>query len=130
MKRLALVALVILIGAGPLLAKTRKEVYPMPCAALWPALKDTVRNSGNYAVIFIDNTEMIATFAIGAGGSVRIDSAVLNAKGDTCEMQVQPLPPGFFSDDAGDLKKRVDDSLQRMQSSQPPPPAKTDTGVK
>jgi len=125
MRRFAAVTLMLLIGAEPSFAKVRKDLYSVPCSVLWPAVKDTVRNSGNYAILLIDQTEMIASFAIGMGQSIRIDSAVLNAQGDTCEMQVQPLYEGTpFSDDGGDFKKRVDKALTQLQPSQPPAPAK------
>jgi hypothetical protein len=32
---------------------------------LWPAVKDTPRNSGKYGILGIDNTEMTASFVIG-----------------------------------------------------------------
>ncbi|HKN73428.1 MAG TPA: hypothetical protein VJX30_20510 [Terriglobales bacterium] len=125
MRRFAVVTLMLLIGAGPSFAKMRKDLYSVPCSVLWPTVKDTVRNSGNYAILMIDETEMIASFAIGMGQSIRIDSAVLNAQGDTCELRVQPLYEGTpFSDDGGDFKKRVDKALTQLQPSQPPAPAK------
>ena len=127
MKRVASVTLMLLILGGPLFATTRKDIYEMTCSALWPAVKGTVRNSGDYAVVFIDNDEMIASFAIGAGQGLRIGSAVLNPKGDTCEMQVQVHGQAFM-DDTGSFKKRVDATLTASQSSKQSPPAKTGTG--
>jgi hypothetical protein len=130
MRRFAQVALMLLMVGGPLFAGTRKDIYNMPCSALWPAVKGTVRNSGEYAVVFLDNTEMIASFAIGAGQQLRIGSAVLNVKGDTCELQVQMHEPGALTDDTGSFKKRVDKTLAELRSSNPPAPAKTDIGDK
>jgi len=128
MKRLAVMAFILMIAAGASSAKTVKEAYTVPCATLWPAVKDTVRNSGYYAMVFLDNEDMIVSFAVGAGANLRINSAVLNAKGDGCEMQAQPFYYGaLFSEDAGDFKKRVDASLARLQSS---PPAKQENSVK
>ncbi len=120
MRRFAPLILMLLIVCQPLFATTRKDIYNMPCSALWPAVKGTVRNSGDYAVVFLDNTEMIASFAIGVGQGLRIGSAVLNPKGDTCEMQVQ-LHEQAFVDDAGSFKKRVDKTLAELQSNQPAP---------
>jgi hypothetical protein len=110
MRRFAPVVLMLLLIAAPLFATTRKDVYPMPCSALWAAVKGTVRDSSEYAVVFIDKDEMIATFAIGVGQGFRMGSAVLNSKGDTCEMQVQVHAQAFV-DDAGSFKKRVDEAL-------------------
>ena len=125
MRRFATVTLMLLIGAGPSFAKTHKDMYSMQCSALWPAVKDALRNSGKYGILGIDNTEMTASFVIGGTLSgKRINSVVLNAKGDTCEMQVQTAYSGLVHNDEGDFKKRVDESLAKQQPSQPAPPPK------
>jgi hypothetical protein len=128
MKRLLVIALVVLVAA-PSFAKTHKDMYSVSCATLWPAVKDTLRNSGKYGIIGIENTEMTASFGI--GGTLtgkRINSVVLNSKGDSsCEMQVQTAFSGLVNNDAGDFKKRVDESLAKLPA-QPAaaPPAKTE----
>jgi len=119
MKRLVLVALLLLMSA-PLFAGVRKDTYPMACSALWPAVKATARNSGDYAVVFLSNDEMIASFAIGSGQALRFGSAVLNPQGDACEMQVQVPERGNFTDDTGSFKKRVDKTLADMQAAKKP----------
>jgi len=124
MKRFALVVLMLLIVAAPSFAKTHKDIYSVPCTTLWPAVKDTLRNSGKYGILGIENTEMTASFVI--GGTLtgkRINSVVLNAKDNSCEMQVQTAFSGLANNDAGDFKKRVDSSLAKLQPQQPPPPA-------
>ena len=121
MRRFAVVTLMLLIGAGPSFAKTHKDMYSVSCSVLWPAVKDALRNSGKYGILGIDNTEMTASFVIGGTLSgKRINSVVLNAKGDACEMQVQTAYSGLVHNDEGDFKKRVDESLAKQQ---PPPPA-------
>ena len=109
----------LLMVAGPSFAKTHKDTYSVPCTTLWPAVKDALRNSGKYGILGIDNTEMTASYVIGGSlGGKRINSVVLNGKGDTCEMQVQTAFTGLAHDDAGDFKKRVNESLAKL-----PPPA-------
>ena len=131
MRRFAVMALMLLIFAGPSFAKTHKDVYSIPCSVLWPTVKDTLRNSGKYGILGIDNTEMTASFIIGATlAGRRVNSVVLNGKGDACEMQVQSVYSGLIHDDAGDFKKRVDASLAQQQPSQPAPPAKPDGASK
>ena len=126
MRRTALLILLLLVVAGPSFAKTHKDMYSMQCSALWPAVKDALRNSGKYGILGIDNTEMTASFVIGGTLSgKRINSVVLNAKGDACEMQVQTAYSGLVHNDEGDFKKRVDESLAK-QGSQPAPPPKAD----
>jgi len=129
MRRFAVVTLMLLIAAGPSFAKTHKDMYSVSCAVLWPVVKDTLRNSGKYGIVGIDNTEMTASFVIGGTlGGKRINSVVLNAKGDACEMQVQTAYSGFVHNDEGDFKKRVDEFLAKQQPPAPPaqpsPPAK------
>lgn len=129
MRRFVVVALTMLTAGGPAFAKTHSDIYSVPCSALWPAVKDTLRNSGKYGIIGIDNTELTASFNI--GGTLtgkRINSVVLNAKGDAaCEMQVQSAYSGLGNNDAGDFKKRVDASLAKQQASPPAAPAKPES---
>ncbi len=127
MKRFVVVALMVLIVAGPSFAKTHKEVYTVPCTTLWPAVKDTLRNSGKYGIIGIDNEEMTASYNIGGTlAPKRTNSVVLNAQGSSCEMQVQSAYSGIGNNDEGDFKKRVDASLAKLQATPPAEPAKPD----
>jgi hypothetical protein len=115
----------LLIVVGPSFGKTHNDMYSVPCSVLWSAVKDALRNSGKYGILGIDNTEMTASFVIGGSlGGKRINSVVLNGKGDTCEMQTQTAFSGLAHNDAGDFKKRVDESLAK-QASQPAKPEST-----
>jgi predicted proteasome-type protease len=128
MRRITTVALVLFVISGSSVAKTHKDVYPVACSVLWPAVKDTLRNSGKYGILGIENTEMTSSFVI--GGTLtgkRINSVVLNAQGDSCEMQVQTAFSGIGNNDAGDFKKRVDTSLSKLQASTPAAPAKPES---
>lgn len=129
MKRFVVVALMLFSVATPIaFAKTHKDDYSVSCSVLWPAVKDTLRNSGKYGIIGIDNTELTASFNI--GGTLtgkRINSVVLNGKGDTCEMQVQTAFSGLANNDAGDFKKRVDASLARQQAAPAGEPEKPES---
>ena len=118
MKRICLFVIVsALAGLGPVaFAKTHRDTYPVSCNVLWPAVKDAVRNSGQYGIIAIDNAEMAISYNIGGGlGGKRINSAVLNRLGEnSCEMQTQTAFSGLVHNDAGDFKKRVEESLARL----------------
>ena len=117
----------VLIVAGPSFAKTHKEVYTVPCTTLWPAVKDTLRNSGKYGIIGIDNEEMTASYNIGGTlAPKRTNSVVLNAQGSSCETEVQIAYSGIGNNDEGDFKKRVDASLAQLQATPPAEPAKPD----
>ncbi len=120
------VALVLGTCAPVALAKTHKDNYLVSCDQLWRAIKDTLRNSGKYGIIAIDNNELTASYNI--GGSLtgkRINSVVLNRLGaDKCEMQTQTAFSGLVNNDASDFKKRVDESLARLPKDAPPEPGK------
>ena len=63
-------------------AKTHKDNYAISCTALWPAVKDTLRNSGKYGILSIDASEMTASYIMGGNISAkRINSVVLNTQG-------------------------------------------------
>jgi hypothetical protein len=125
MKRFAVTVMMLLIVA-PSFAKMHKEMYPVQCNILWSAVKDTLRNSGKYAILGLENSEMTASFLIGSTFSgKRVNSVVLNADGDRCELQVQSTYSGLTHQDAGDFKKRVDASLSK-QTSKPSAPEKSE----
>lgn len=125
MKRFVLAAMLLALAA-PGFSSTHKDMYNVPCNTLWSALKDTLRNSGKYGIIAIDNTEMTASYNIGGNlTGKRVNSAVLNSKnnGANCELQVQTAYSGLENNDAGDLKKRVNESLAKLKSESPAPAA-------
>jgi hypothetical protein len=122
--------ILLLAIAAPAFASTHKDMYNVPCNELWRALKDTLRNSGKYGIIAIDNEEMTASYNIGGNlTGKRINSAVLNSKDDgkSCEMQVQTAYTGLVNNDAGDFKKRVEESLAKLKS-EPLAPAAAPSG--
>jgi hypothetical protein len=124
MKKMVLVILLMTL-ATPGFASTHKDTYNVPCSTLWAALKDTLRNSGKYGIIGIDNAEMTASYNMGGNlTGKRINSAVLNSigNGNGCELQVQTAFSGLANNDAGDLKKRVDASLAKLGGTAAPEP--------
>ncbi len=124
MKRIVLVILLLTLAA-PAFASTHRDLFNVPCNELWRALKDTLRNSGKYGIIAIDNAEMTASYNMGGNlMAKRVNSAVLNNKdnGASCELQVQTAYSGAFNNDAGDLKKRVNESLVKLKGEPLPNP--------
>jgi len=107
---------VMMLLAWPVLAKTHKELFSVPCSELWPAVKDTLRNSGKYGIIAIDNAEMTASYNMGGNlTGKRINSLVLNSHENSCEMQIQTAFSGLVNNDEGDMKKRVQESLDKLR---------------
>jgi len=119
MKRIVIAALLFTL-ASPAFASTHRDVFTnVTCVELWRAVKDTLRNSGKYGIIGIDNTEMTASYNMGGNlGAKRINSAVLNSKDDgkSCELQIQTAYSGLVNNDAGDMKKRVGESLAKLKN--------------
>src|ERR1700756_4963234 len=112
MKRLFALVLLALISV-PTFASTHKDAFNVPCNELWRAVKDVLKNSGKYGIIAIDNNEMTASYNMGGNlTGKRTNSAMLNSKdnGASCELQVQTAFSGLVNNDAGDFKKRVDES--------------------
>lgn len=125
LKRLAVVVL-LASSAIPAIAKTHKDMFEVSCTTLWPAVKDVLRNSGKYGIIGIDSTEMTASYNIGGYlGGKRINSLVLNSKDQSCEMQIQTSYSGLVNNDAGDFKKRVQESLEKLKAASPEKPKET-----
>jgi hypothetical protein len=111
--------------------KTHKLSYSVPCSELWPAVKDTLRNSGKYGIIGIDSNEMTASYNVGGTlGGKRINSVVLNPQGGGCELQIQTAFSGLAHDDSGDFKKRVDESLAKLKNSKTAEPPKQEDSSK
>ena len=128
MKRIVVWILLVSFLSVPAFASTHKDTYNIPCGELWRAVKDTLKNSGKYGIIGIDNEEMTASYNMGGNlMAKRTNSAMLNSKdnGASCELQVQTAYSGLGNNDAGDFKKRVDDSLAKLKNAPPENPPTT-----
>lgn len=122
MKRLITYFFLLLLAA-PAFASTHKFPYDTPCNELWRAIKDTLKTSGKYGIIAIDNTEMTASYNIGGNlTGKRINSAILAPAGQGCELQIQTAYSGLVNNDAGDMKKRIDESLAKLKQTPLPAP--------
>jgi hypothetical protein len=79
-------------------------------------------------LIWLDNSELAASFAVGGqGNALRTNAVVLDAKGDNCEMQIQTGWGAGLTNDSGDLKRRVDSALAKLTpapASKPEPSSK------
>ncbi len=119
-----IVAFLAAATALPAVAKTHKDDYTIPCSTLWKAVRDTVRNSGKYGIISINDEEMTASYNIGGNlTGKRVNTVLLNPQGSGCEMQIQTAFSGLVNSDAADFKKRVDDSLAKLPAAPAEAPA-------
>jgi len=130
--RFVIVALTSLVLALPTFGKTYKSAYPIPCTDLWGAVKDTLSNADNYNVVENDDAKMTASYKVKHSIHITITETVLQRtnkvtlvpKGTGCEMQVVSNYSGIEHNDRDDFKKRVDESLAKLNVPKPSQPAK------
>jgi exopolysaccharide biosynthesis protein len=127
MKKIGLIALVSLFLTLPAFAMTYKTSYSIPCSQVWVAVKDTLNVPDNYTVVSTDDTQMTSSYNVKHSAHVNISGTVLQrtnkvtlvTKGSGCEMQVVSNYSGWEHNDKGDFKKRVDESLAKLNASKP-----------
>jgi uncharacterized protein YkwD len=91
-----------------------------------------IRNSEDYSVKLTEEARMTTSYPVKHAALVtmtgalrqRPNTASLSAKGAGCETQVKSSYSGFEQNDAGDLSKRVNESLARLKASTPSAPVK------
>jgi hypothetical protein len=138
MMRFVVVGLLSLSVVVPAFGAAHKENYPVPCSELWAAVKDTLGNPANYSLVSTDNNQMTASYdvkhavhtSITGAALQRTNSVALNSQGTGCEMQVHSNYSGWNHSDAGDFKKRVDESLAKLKAAKPSEPAKPEDATK
>jgi hypothetical protein len=97
-------------------AGTHLDVFNVPCGVLWSAVNDTVKNSGKYGFVGLDNTAMTISFTAGSGPGARSISVALHAQANSCEMQTQ-VGAGPPHNDVGAFKTRVTASLAKLPAA-------------
>jgi hypothetical protein len=126
MKKFAVIAFMTLIFAVPAFSKAHKDSYPQPCSELWTAVKGTLSNPDNYTVEGApDDAKMTASYnvkhavhaSISGAVAQRTNQVTLVSNGTGCEMQVVSSFSGLAHDDAGDFKKRVEESLAKVNTT-------------
>jgi hypothetical protein len=110
-----LIVLVLILSAS---AKTHDDYFNVPCPTLWAAVKDVILHSGKYGVVGLDNEDMAGSYNIGGTlAGKRVNSVNLKPKGDGCVLSVQTAYSGAIHNDAGDFKKRVEESLAKTAAT-------------
>jgi hypothetical protein len=120
------VVLLLFVLAVPAFAKPRNDVYPVSCSDLWDAVKDTLGNAGNYRVMAIDDVAMSASYLIVGATQQHVNSVELNPKDNGCQLQVKAPESVSMSDDETPFRKRVGQSLAKLNPAKPAAPAKPD----
>jgi hypothetical protein len=97
-------------------SRSETEDFDVTCSVLWAALNDTLKTSGKYEVIQIDNLDMMAIYTMGYKSERRADSALLAAaEHDQCSMEVTDSPHQykFGEENIKTLSKRVREALSK-----------------
>jgi hypothetical protein len=131
-KKIGMLAWTSLFLALPAFAMTYKTNYPIPCNQVWVAVKDMLSVPENYTVVTSDDTQMNASYDVKHSAHVNVSATVLQrtnkvilvTKGTGCEMQVVSNYSGWEHNDKGDFKKRVDESLAKINAAKPSEPTK------
>lgn len=121
MAKFLLVVLVTFAVAVPAFSGTHKESFNAPCGDVWTAVKDTLAVPENYSIVAADDAHMTAVYKVKHSVHVTITGALrqrdnsltLSPKETGCEMQLKSNYSGFEHNDAGDFRKRVDESLAK-----------------
>jgi hypothetical protein len=132
MMKSVVVVLILSALALPAFGKTHKDSYPNACGDVWAAVKDTLGNPENYTIKMTDESRMSISYSVKHSAHVTLTGALrqrpntvtLSSRGTGCEMQVDSNYSGFEHNDAGDFKKRVNESLAKGKGSAPSEPAK------
>jgi hypothetical protein len=115
-KQFVIVVLLLTLAVPAFAAGTQQDVFNVPCSVLWSAVTNTVRNSGKYGFVGINNTAMTISFTAGGGPGKRTISVVLHARGNSCEMQTE-VGVGPKHNDAEAFKTRVTASLAMLTAA-------------
>ena len=96
--------------------REKVEAFNITCNMLWTALNDALRNSGKYETLGIYDSDRMFVYAVHQGkivtvGYRRIGYIRLESDNNGCAMQITDTFPQRFLNDAGDLIKRVRESL-------------------
>ncbi len=116
----------------PAFAMTYKTSYDISCSKVWVAVKDTLSVPESYTVVTSDDAQMTASYDVKHSAHVNVSGTLLQrtnkvtlvTKGAGCEMQVVSNYSGWEHNDKGDFKKRVDESLAKINAAKPSEPAK------
>jgi hypothetical protein len=111
-----------LVFTIPALAKPI-DVYPVTCKDLWVAVKDTLENQSNYAVISEDEAGLRARFIVVGVLTQYTERVALIAKNGGCQANATILEVGSDNGDWRQFQHRLAKSLTKLQAAKPKPAA-------
>lgn len=107
-----------LVVAAPALAKS-SDVYPVSCADLWAAVKDTLQRPRDYGILSMNEVEQKASFAIVGSLTVYTDRIALTARDGGCSMKATFIQEGPDDSDWRQFHHHLERSLAKLQAAKP-----------
>jgi hypothetical protein len=118
MLKLVLPLFLVLIFAAPAPAKP-VDVYPVSCNDLWAALKDTLGDEGNYAVISEDDVAQRAWFVVVGARGHYTQKVALKMRNGGCAANATVLELGPDNGDWRQFQHHLRRSLAKLHGAQP-----------
>ena len=96
----------LLVLGVPAFAKP-KDVYPVSCDDLWAAVKDSLENTNNYAIVSMNDVAQIASFTVIGNLTAYKDRVALTAQDGGCALKSTFLQIGSDDSDWRQFRHRV-----------------------
>lgn len=101
----------------PAFARSKRDVFPMPCDVLWSAVKNTLQNPKDYGLLAVNDLTMRASFMV-VGNLVRYtDRVALTEVDGGCRMDVRMLQVGPDNSDLRGFRHRLKRSLAKVEKA-------------
>jgi hypothetical protein len=127
MFKLLITSFLLVVVAAPALAKPT-DVYPVSCDVLWAAVKDTLNNQNNYAILSANEVEHKVSFIVIGNLTTYTDRVALMARDGGCAMKSSFLQVGSDNSDWRQFDHRLTKSLTKLQAAKPKVAEPTSTG--
>lgn len=115
--RKSLAVLLALIVAVPAFAKSKRDVFPIPCDVLWSAVKNTLENPKDYGLLAVNDLTLKASFMV-VGNLVRYtDRVALTEEDGGCRMELRMLQVGPDNSDERGFRHRLRRSLSKVENA-------------
>jgi len=126
--RRSLLAGLLILFAVPLLAESRTDEFNVSCGALWPMIRDVVRNSGRHNISIFNHSKKIL-YTDQSGICWRCQNSVeLHSDGDNqCTMKTEATRSGVEDTDSEEFRSLLQPMLDNSQANSPVSPANEKT---
>jgi len=122
MRKFLIPTFLLLVFAVPALAKS-VDVYPVSCDDLWAAVKDTLANTNNYGVAWMDDLNKRASFVVIGDLTQYTERVALVPQEGGCWAKARVLEVGPADDEWRQFQHRIAKSLAKLQAAKPKAPA-------